>query len=416
MRKGFRHDNRGLTLVELLVSVMILGIIAAPLLHAFVSSAGTAAKSRALGDATLAARNVAETIDATHMDTLVSSLNDGSADSLFLAELAAAELPEGAAELEKGASSYGFKLYGLPSGGRDFDARVTMDASRFPDANNVLVTKYMPMDVVFSQPSSAGQNPDFQAAMDFSAVAVGDSGDSSFDTDYFLRHMTRTITVTVAREETGGKITARAYYDYSCEVSYTHTATAEDGTQIEEIRSLSLLDFADYEFFRGTELTSIYFFFFPSYTVEDDLIWIENLDDLEFSFFLIKQKALVLGGDGVTVSAMPDDEIRENEGYYNPIVKLWEPVKRPMPHASLYSNINADVSGLVPGDYTPSAFSYDVYYGEGRVWYSSKTLSGTLVATEPQNRFFRVAVDIYPAGADMDTEDPLFTLDASKLD
>jgi hypothetical protein len=38
------------------------------------------------------------------------------------------------------------------------------------------------------------------------------------------------------------------------------------------------------------------------------------------------------------------------------------------------------------------------------------------VATERQNRFYRVAVAVYPAGADMDTEDPLFTLEASKLD
>ncbi len=175
MKKDLRHDNRGLTLVELLVSVMILGVIAAPLLHAFVSSAGTAAKSRALGDATLAARNVAETIDATHMDTLVSSLNGGSADSLFLAGSAESELPEEATELEEGASSYGFRLYGLQSG--SFDARVTLDADDFETANDVLVTQYMPMDVV-SPSLRAYENPDFSAAKSFSNTAEALSGDS----------------------------------------------------------------------------------------------------------------------------------------------------------------------------------------------------------------------------------------------
>lgn len=415
MKKDFRHDNRGLTLVELLVSVMILGVIAAPLLHAFVSSAGTAAKSRALGDATLAARNVAETIDATHMDTLVSSLNGGSADSLFLAGSAESELPEEATELEEGASSYGFRLYGLQSG--SFDARVTLDADDFETANDVLVTQYMPMDVVFSQPSGAYENPDFLAAKSFSNTAEALSGDSDKTAEFFLRHMTRRITVNVSEDASAGKITAVAVYDYSYILSYTLTTIGEDGTEINETYTETLEDSYSYEFFRDTELTSIYFFFFPSYlstgAAYDDLIVVNNLDDLSFSFFLIKQKALVLSEDGSTVSPMSDSGISTLETSYSADVRLMESVHMTTPHASLYSNINIDVSGLTPEGFSSGVFHYRIFYG---VWYESGTLSGTLVATERQNRFYRVAVAVYPAGADMDTEDPLFTLEASKLD
>ena len=44
------------------MAVAILGIVVAPLLHTFVTAASTAAKSRKLGDATLAAQNLAERV------------------------------------------------------------------------------------------------------------------------------------------------------------------------------------------------------------------------------------------------------------------------------------------------------------------------------------------------------------------
>jgi hypothetical protein len=80
----------------------------------------------------------------------------------------------------------------------------------------------------------------------------------------------------------------------------------------------------------------------------------------------------------------------------------------------LYSNINIDVSGLTPEGYSSGDFQYRIF--RGTVWFRYGTISGTLVATEQQNRFYRVAVAVYSAGADMDTDTPLFTLDASKLD
>ncbi|MEG0035426.1 MAG: prepilin-type N-terminal cleavage/methylation domain-containing protein, partial [Oscillospiraceae bacterium] len=64
MKKHFLKNNRGLTLVELIIGVTIMAIIVAPLLHSFVTSAGTANKSRRAAAATTAAQNLAEQIEA----------------------------------------------------------------------------------------------------------------------------------------------------------------------------------------------------------------------------------------------------------------------------------------------------------------------------------------------------------------
>ena len=51
MRKEL--NNKGFSLVELLIATVILAIIVAPLLHSFVTSANTTVKSRQMGNVTL---------------------------------------------------------------------------------------------------------------------------------------------------------------------------------------------------------------------------------------------------------------------------------------------------------------------------------------------------------------------------
>lgn len=71
--KRIRSDHRGFSLVELLVAIVILGIVVAPLLHTFVTSASTAARARRLGDATLAAQNLSERVEAASLKGLISN-------------------------------------------------------------------------------------------------------------------------------------------------------------------------------------------------------------------------------------------------------------------------------------------------------------------------------------------------------
>ena len=68
MRKEL--NNKGFSLVELLIATVILAIIVAPLLHSFVTAAHTTVRSRQIGDATLVSENIAEMVEATSLTQL----------------------------------------------------------------------------------------------------------------------------------------------------------------------------------------------------------------------------------------------------------------------------------------------------------------------------------------------------------
>lgn len=75
MKKALKRDNRGLTLVELIVGVVILALIVTPLLHVFVTGANTVKKTKQISDANVAAKNLIEEIEAKDMSVYLSGLS-----------------------------------------------------------------------------------------------------------------------------------------------------------------------------------------------------------------------------------------------------------------------------------------------------------------------------------------------------
>ena len=71
-RGARRRDDRGFTLVELIVAIVILAIVFVPLLSAFVTGARTQAKSSQKNAATLAAQNIIEQIQADSIEAFRS--------------------------------------------------------------------------------------------------------------------------------------------------------------------------------------------------------------------------------------------------------------------------------------------------------------------------------------------------------
>lgn len=74
MRK-LRDDDRGITLVELIVSIAILAIIVLPFLNSFVMAAKTNAKSKNELNATHLAENIMEGVEKNSMKTLAYQFN-----------------------------------------------------------------------------------------------------------------------------------------------------------------------------------------------------------------------------------------------------------------------------------------------------------------------------------------------------
>ena len=73
--RKFKDDNRGITLVELIVSIAILALIVLPFLNAFVTATKTNVKARNKMNATHLATNIMEGIENNSMKTMAYQFN-----------------------------------------------------------------------------------------------------------------------------------------------------------------------------------------------------------------------------------------------------------------------------------------------------------------------------------------------------
>lgn len=401
-------NTGGFSLVELLIALAILGIIVVPLLHAFTTSAATAAKSRRVGNATLAARNAAEAVEATDLSAYSDSNGPALLGSLFGAQSAAFYQKSGGgyaplSGLPSGTKEYCVGLRGLTAGGDTFDAMLTLDADPYSVTNATMVTQYTPMDAVFSQPDGSA-DPDAIAAADFANQATTLTG-ADYSAASFEDAMDRQIDVAAKENDAKTELTVTADFTYSYTLNYTADETAVDGTVTPVAKSALLTKDLSYEFYRGAcdagvpGIHSIYVFFYPTYasgTGYDDVITIDNPDDLALSFFLIKQKTA---------------GCESREPGYSAMVKLRESAASVGANASVYSNIGRNVA---TGGSLVGPFYYRIYHGE--VWYKKGALTGDLVAVSQTDRMYGVNVLVYSPGADFSGDKPIFELDSSKLD
>lgn len=74
-KKKNRNQNAGFTLVEVLIAMTILALIAAPLLHTFVTAARTNAKARKVMQSTTVAQNIMEELKAYSLEDIARDMN-----------------------------------------------------------------------------------------------------------------------------------------------------------------------------------------------------------------------------------------------------------------------------------------------------------------------------------------------------
>ena len=419
MKKNMKRlDNQGVTLVELLISVLILGIVTAPLLHSFFTSAATARKSRQFGDATTCAQNLIETIKETHLDTLLTP--DGLRDSLGAGAVFCVPDDEGGYKAtesglaEKADSHYYIWVPGISSGSSSFDALITLDASH--ELNSEPVTQYTELIAPNMPPGFA---PDDAARMELESLS---SGTANFIEG--SESLQRSITIKVESGTSIGGGTVRI----PVHISYLYTGAFQ--TENEETGEIETHSFswtppecpiiADYyapaDALGGEEPAFSVYFFFDSFYANGgkDTVYIDNRHnavggrDLCFNLFLVRQKT--------------PETSQSNEITYNPKIIQYEnfglvrDFDKPefVSACKVYTNMDVNLANGQPllTEAEKESF-YEVYIDYFHFY--NETAEPKLVVSDVFDRLLYVNVKLYEAGAGAGSK-ALISMDATKLD
>ena len=405
MRKEL--NNKGFSLVELLIATVILAIIVAPLLHSFVTAAHTTVRSRQIGDATLVSENIAEMVEATSLTQLFNEPDP----SKYFAGATEKKLYsyDGSTYTEitnpGTANCYYLGVKGVQAGSSTFNAMIKLDANVYRNGssgiNDVDITDYSNMDAVYAQSRDA-DDPDQLGWASFQDKANALHADWSPSS----AEPVRTITLEVTKAE--GKIYARLHFDY--QYTYRYTVVDELTGEAQSYTNTLDSDTISYDLLaqgysleaNGGKLPNIYVMYYPLY--EDagdtnDIIRIENEIAEPFKLFLVKERDVDLSG----------------ELQYHASVAQYVPAGTAAEDfAVVYSNIREDLSNDL--NRSPLAgVNYRIYRGDyfSRMGYFAGE-HGDLVSKSDRNRIYEVTVQIFDA-ADNTFTTPLHTFRSTKL-
>ena len=269
-----RKDNRGMTLIELLVAITMLAVVVSPFLNTFLISARQNNKARETLRATTVAQNLMEGLKAFTVEQVCRQVNSDVADSklYYPTYQAHQEFPDAngktswkdtAAEYEfqnTPSNKYTLGIQGIEEDGKLYDARILMDASGY---------------------SAINQDTDFSVDMMNDAT----------DVVYSLTRENDNAIVNTASDQ--WKSTKRVFHiditkklEVSVGVTYTYPQVFGGITSKESTNKISIT--------KGG-LNNIYIMYYPNYNSTNaadplDVFEIDYKADAEFNLFLVKQK------------------------------------------------------------------------------------------------------------------------------
>lgn len=457
MRK-LKNDDRGVTLVEIIVSIAILAIIVLPFLNAFVTATKTNVKAKNEMNATHLATNIMEGIEKNSMKTLAYQFNypsesfdvadgfnisDGSSacellkksdkfDNVKRLEDISAEIVNkddvitscihktdakakiGDASLwnfrESDAHKYYFYMSGVQSGTKKYNALVTVDAKSDAESDNK-VRKYN-MDEVADM-SAMDANFDCMSADKYSATNII-SAFNNMNPGFSVQQsdIKRTIKIDIEKSGAASNKATKVTVSYSYFIKNgvkkifpdPNSALKDDYTMVIYDNSSDTVNH---------NLRNVYLFYNPWYTstgntwdTANDVIIVNNKDKVDCTVNIVKQK---------TISDQSELSMREST--YKAYVKVSEPGNR-TGHAythiatNLNVNMGAPDNPLQPGQ-AIYGFNNNVIQNDVKAIVDIKNLT----KSKASERLYDVKVDIYESKASLDDifkdKDPVVTMTGS---
>jgi len=297
------RNNKGFTLVELMLAMTILAIIVVPLLRAFVMGSLTNSKASKIQRATNCAQNLIENLKGTTVSDLALSVYGYTADENgrevsafplssfgsyvpFEAEIGAAGLYTETNDPCVEAASLGGKFLSptsaeevlcfvfpnIEQNGRNYDAVLKLTPGK--TSEGVDVSEMSGRNCIYlAQPDNQA---DEAAANFMTANQAYASRSVTLDKNQFAERMSRSITLDITTTGSGVMVSMKAVYD--CGAGYT----ASDRRRY-TVSESSLHDSAE------GDLSSIYLFYYPLYAngYARDSIVINNRENIDVNVYLV---------------------------------------------------------------------------------------------------------------------------------
>lgn len=413
-----KTDNRGVSLVELLVAVCIMAIIAIPLLHSFVTSYRVNARSRQNLRATTLAQNEMEIFEKEKIEDLCDP--DKFAYSSTRTDGYQVDAPDDPSDN----GCYVFSRKGIindHSGRQEFDVYVTLDpmradaTDRYFDENAVSLLSMNTISVkdsgTYVQRIRTENN---EVDLDTLANNYFNSnkwGSSSATPEDIKQNTKRTITVDISQETQAIGIftTVKITCQYECST----TIVPEDKKLYKEEQIIYNNSQNLDEDGKPIELKSIYLFYAPRYGLTDvnkaDTIVVNNPHGVEADIYIIRQDVMVEGGSDVQTVPMN----------YTAKLEIHEKVDGTTGCSAgrYHTNLNLQET---PADGVGQQVILSLDNYAGGTYSRDQILTTTgfkpLGVAEQKDRIYAMTVKVYKAGENPATDTPIVTLSGTKLE
>ncbi len=425
-KKFFRlikKNNKGFSLVELLVGVAILGIISIPLMNVFMVSTNTYVTGREIGEATLVAQNLAEKIELENFGDIISKPEILGGDNNTVP-----------AYTDFNLNQYILNLSGLENGTSEFDAKITFNAgevegdvdSLYESINDNEIALFNSMDALFVQ-NKYIEGEDYQTSNDPDEISYEQvvnlvKYEAFWLSDEQLANaVTKDREIIINIEETEDGIVGTVVYEYEFVFAIRTTTASElrynsETNPLECRKEFSLFSIPyDLDANNG-RYPSVYLLYHPYYdnngTRTDEVIRIENningAEKLPIEFYIIKQ-----------IDPNTPANYSSLEENYQAEIELVQPTAGGLsvnPYAMVYSNAGDNLTTDEYGDGTPPAFKWyngiNTYYPVG--WEEALTgdiipTSSDILKTEQVYRMYDVTIEIFKGSKN------IYTLETTKL-